>query len=171
VPLLPIEKKILDRLDAGLPDGRRRYSADHKSDRAAWRLVQEFAPWLDDRQAQKVIDELLKQKDIRSEDCEDPVEPKPVTVTQGLAVHPGKPCSTCSIHAFQSVGDRDQSGADATVAVSPRPPAQLPRTNVITDRQSSPCGSPLPKPQYLLLAHRLRCNSLGESASTQVGIT
>jgi hypothetical protein len=31
-------------------------------------------------------------------------------------------------------------------------------------------GSPLPKPQHLLLASRSRCNSLGESASTQVGI-
>jgi CO/xanthine dehydrogenase Mo-binding subunit len=28
--------------------------------RAAWRLVQAFAPWLDDRQAQKLIDEFLK---------------------------------------------------------------------------------------------------------------
>jgi hypothetical protein len=65
VTLLAIEKKILDRLDAGLPDGRRRYSADHTSDRAAWRLVQAFAPRLDDRQAQKLIDEFLKQKTIR----------------------------------------------------------------------------------------------------------
>jgi hypothetical protein len=29
---------------------------------------------------------------------------------------------------------------------------------------------PLPRPQHLLLAKRFRCNSLDESASTQVGI-
>jgi hypothetical protein len=73
--LLPIEKKLLDRLDAGLPDGRR-YSVDHTSDRAAWRLAKAFAPWLDDRQAQKLIDTLLKQGMLRSEYYKDPIEPK-----------------------------------------------------------------------------------------------
>src|SRR5215813_10009688 len=91
-------------------------------------------------------------------------------VTQGLAVHPGQPRGACPIHPFQSVGDRDQPGADATIALPSRLSAQLLRTNVITDRQSRHCGSPLPRPQHLLLAKPCRCNFLGESASTQVGI-
>jgi hypothetical protein len=66
VPLLEIEKKFLARLDAGLPDGQR-YSVDPTSDHAAWRLAQELLPWLDDRQAQKLIDELVKQGTIHSE--------------------------------------------------------------------------------------------------------
>ena len=37
------------------------------------------------------------------------------------------------IHTLQSVGDRDQPGADATVALPPRPTAQLLRTNVIAE--------------------------------------
>src|SRR5215813_5151695 len=91
-------------------------------------------------------------------------------VTQGLAVHPGQPRGACPIHPFQSVGDRDQPGADATIALPSRLSAQLLRTNVITDRQSRHCGSPLPRPQHLLLAKPCRCNFLGESASTQVDI-
>jgi hypothetical protein len=46
-------------------------------------------------------------------------------VTQGLAIHPGQPRCASSIHAFQGVGDRDQPGADATIALAPRSPAQL----------------------------------------------
>src|SRR5262245_24480362 len=88
-------------------------------------------------------------------------------VTQGLAVHPGQPRGACPIHPFQSVGDRDQPGADATIALPSRLSAQFLRTNVITDRQSSDCGSPLSR----LLAKPCRCNFLGESASTQVGIS
>ena len=69
------------------------------------------------------------------------------------------------------VGNRDQPGADATVAFPPRPPTQLLRTNVITDRQSRHCVFPFPRPQHLLLVKHFRCNSLGESASTQLGIS
>jgi hypothetical protein len=47
---------------------------------------------------------------------------------------------------------------------------QLLRTNVITDRQRRHCGFPLPRPQHLLIAKRLPCNSFDESASTQLGI-
>jgi hypothetical protein len=46
-------------------------------------------------------------------------------VTQGLAIHPGQPRCANSIHPFQRVGDRDQPGADATIAFPPRSPAQL----------------------------------------------
>src|SRR5262249_45501398 len=86
-------------------------------------------------------------------------------------VHPGQPRGARAIHALQRVGDRDQPGADATIARPPRPPAQLLRTNVLTDRQRRHCGFPPPRPQHLLLATCFRCNSPGESASTQVGIT
>src|SRR5215469_9177394 len=65
-------------------------------------------------------------------------------VTQGLAVHPGQARGACSIHPFQSVGDRDQPGADATIALPSRLPAQLLRTNVITDRHGTHCGLPHP---------------------------
>src|SRR5215470_19583551 len=65
-------------------------------------------------------------------------------VTQGLAVHPGQARGACSIHPFQSVGDRDQPGADATIAFPSRLPAQLLRTNVITDRHGTHCGLPHP---------------------------
>jgi hypothetical protein len=41
-------------------------------------------------------------------------------IAQGLAVHPGQPRCAGPIHAFQRVGDRDQPGADATVALAPR---------------------------------------------------
>src|SRR5215813_12111976 len=81
-------------------------------------------------------------------------------VTQGLAVHPGQPRGACPIHPFQSVGDRDQPGADATIALPSRLSAQLLRTNVITDRQSRYCGSPLLRPQHLLLSKSCRCNFL-----------
>src|SRR5215472_9332901 len=57
-------------------------------------------------------------------------------VTQGLAVHPGQPRGARAIHALQRVGDRDQPGADATIARPPRPPAQLLRTNVLAYARS-----------------------------------
>jgi hypothetical protein len=37
-----------------------------------------------------------------------------------VAAHPGQPRCAGPIHAFQRVGDRDQPGADATVALAPR---------------------------------------------------
>ena len=50
---------------------------------------------------------------------------EPTMSALGLAVHPGQPRGACPIHALESVGNRDQPSADATIALSPRPSAQL----------------------------------------------
>src|SRR5215468_2512874 len=81
-------------------------------------------------------------------------------VAQGLPVHP-----------CQRVGDREQTSGNPAIALLPRLPAQFLRTDVIPDHHGTHCGLPLSPPQYLLPATYLRCNPLGESASTQVGIT
>ena len=62
---------------------------------------------------------------------------------------------------------------DAAVMLPPGLPAQLLRTDVIPDHQSRHCGSPIPpSPNHNICnANPLRCNSFGESASTQVGIS
>lgn len=65
--------KILDRIAEG-PEPGRRYSGAKQAKRAAWIVVQEFCPKLNDEQAQKVINTWLDTGVLRNEPYDDPKE-------------------------------------------------------------------------------------------------
>lgn len=63
---------ILDQIDAGLSDGRR-YSAHHSAtDRAAWRVVQQFCPDKPEGPCRAMIKRWLKYEVLETRDCHDP---------------------------------------------------------------------------------------------------
>lgn len=79
--------RVLDDIEAGLPNGSR-YSAAPKADeRAAWRVVVKHAPEKTEKQAREVIKTWLKTGLIYSEDYEDPDQRKP---RSGLRVNATK---------------------------------------------------------------------------------
>jgi Virulence factor BrkB len=65
-------------------------------------------------------------------------------VAQGLPVHPGQPRRARPVHPLQRIGDCDQTSRNPAIALLSRPPAQLFRTDVIPDPQSTHCGPPIP---------------------------
>ncbi len=64
--------RILDQIEAGLPNGSRYSSAPKAEGRAAWRVVVEHAPDKTERQARDVIKAWLKTGLLLVEDYEDP---------------------------------------------------------------------------------------------------
>lgn len=70
---LPLVDRILNRIEAGLPDGRRYSVALNAKDRAAWRLVQDQVPALTDKEAQTVIDSWLQNGLLETRSYQDPV--------------------------------------------------------------------------------------------------
>ena len=70
---LPLVDRILNRIEAGLPDGRRYSVALNAKDRAAWRLVQDQVPALTDKEAQAVIDSWRQNGLLETRSYQDPV--------------------------------------------------------------------------------------------------
>ena len=91
-------------------------------------------------------------------------------VAQGLPVHPSlanRAALARFIHSVERISNRDQPGADPSVALPPGLPAQFPRTDVIPDPQSRHCGH---SPTTISATRQpRRCNSFGESVSNHVG--
>src|SRR5215471_15504850 len=65
-------------------------------------------------------------------------------VAQGLPVHPGQPRRARPVHPLQRIGDGDQTSRNPAIALLSRPPAQLFRTDVIPNPQSTHYGPPIP---------------------------
>lgn len=86
---LPSEllNRILDDIDAGMPDGERYSSAPRATDRAAWRVVKRHAPDKSDGQSREVIKAWLKTGLLLVEEYESPSRREPA---QGLAVDHSK---------------------------------------------------------------------------------
>ncbi len=75
--------RILDEIDAGLPDGNRYSSASAATDRAAWRVVTKHAPDKTESDGRRIIKTWAKNGVIVSQDCENPTTRKTV---KGLRV-------------------------------------------------------------------------------------
>ena len=82
---IPVVNRLLDLIEAGLPDGRRYSVALHANDRAAWRLVQGHVPASSDKEAQAVIDTWLQIGLIENHPYRDPVYRRD---SFGLCVNP-----------------------------------------------------------------------------------
>jgi hypothetical protein len=74
---IAIVNAILDQIERGPAEGRK-YSAANRAgeDRAAWRVVKDHCPRLEDEQCQTVISTWLKNGMIESQDYDDPVTRK-----------------------------------------------------------------------------------------------
>jgi hypothetical protein len=79
--------RILDEIDAGLPDGNRYSDASKANERAAWKVVQKHAPNKNETQAREIIKTWVKNGVLIGYDYENPVTRKSV---RGLRVDPGK---------------------------------------------------------------------------------
>ena len=66
--------RILDQLDAGLDDGQRYSGANAATGRAAWRVVQQYAPEKSEQICRQVIAAWLKSGTLLNEKYEDPVQ-------------------------------------------------------------------------------------------------
>jgi hypothetical protein len=82
-----IANRILDRIDAGLADGRRYSSAKQASngDRAAWRVVQAELPDLSEKECKRIVAAWLENGVMAMKPYQDPVRRKKST---GLTVDP-----------------------------------------------------------------------------------
>jgi hypothetical protein len=83
----PLLQRILDDIDAGLPNGSRYSAANRAGDRAAWRVLVHHAPGKSEKQAQEVIKAWMKSGLLYAEDYEDPEQRKQRT---GLRVNSTK---------------------------------------------------------------------------------
>jgi hypothetical protein len=83
----PLLNRILDEIDAGLPDGNRYTDAPNVETRAAWRIVAKHAPEKTEGQAREVIKAWVKNRVLVREDYENPTTRKPV---KGLRLDPTK---------------------------------------------------------------------------------
>jgi hypothetical protein len=79
--------RILDSIDAGLPDGRRYSSAPSAKKRAAWQVVLTEMPDKTEAQAREIIKTWVKNGLLINRVYDDPVERKPA---EGLYVDPKK---------------------------------------------------------------------------------
>jgi hypothetical protein len=68
---------ILDKIDAGLPDGRRYSSGNAATGRAAWPLVCEAVPELNEKQARKVINTWIDKRVLEIREYTDPHQKRP----------------------------------------------------------------------------------------------
>ncbi len=75
--------RILDEIDAGLPDGNRYSSASAATDRAAWRIICAHAPEKSEAAARRIIKTWIKNGVLTSTDSENPNTRKTV---KGLQV-------------------------------------------------------------------------------------
>ncbi len=75
--------RILDEIDAGLPNGNRYSSASASTDRAAWRVICMHAPETSEAAARRIIKTWIKNGVLTSADCENPTTRKTV---KGLQV-------------------------------------------------------------------------------------
>ena len=75
--------RILDEIDAGLPDGNRYSSASAATDRAAWRVICTHAPEKSEAAARRIIKTWIKNGVLISTDSENPTTRKTV---KGLQV-------------------------------------------------------------------------------------
>ena len=75
--------RILDEIDAGLPDGNRYSDGNRATDRAAWRVVTKHAPDKTESDARRIIQTWVKNGVIVSRDYENPTTRKTV---KGLCV-------------------------------------------------------------------------------------
>lgn len=69
---------ILDKIDAGLPDGERYTAAPSAKDRHAWRVVQSLAPHKSEKQCREIIREWVKNGVLVEEDYHSQKERKDV---------------------------------------------------------------------------------------------
>ncbi len=79
--------RILDDIDAGLPNGSRYSAAPKAAARAAWQVLAERAPGKTEKQAREVIQTWLKTGTLYTEEYEDPADRKKRT---GLRVNNAK---------------------------------------------------------------------------------
>jgi hypothetical protein len=70
----PLLNRILDDIDAGMPDGRRYSAAPKATERAAWPVVQKHAPDKNEHQAREVIRTWLKNGTLFEKDWVDPTQ-------------------------------------------------------------------------------------------------
>ena len=79
--------RILDQIEAGLPNGSRYSDSPTAKDRAAWRVVKEHAPDKTEQQAKEVIKAWMKTGLLYGQDYDDPIRRETV---KGLRVNPAK---------------------------------------------------------------------------------
>ena len=82
-----LANEILDRIDAGFADGRRYSPAPQAKERAAWPLVIDAAPSLNETQGKQVINTWVKNTVLLKQPYRDPQERRDV---EGLFVNPAK---------------------------------------------------------------------------------
>ena len=82
-----LANRILDDIEAGLPNGSRYSAAGKAEDRAAWRVVIKHTPDKTEKQAREIIKTWLKNGTLSTEDYEDPEQRKK---RSGLRVNPQK---------------------------------------------------------------------------------
>jgi 5S rRNA maturation endonuclease (ribonuclease M5) len=83
----PLLNRILDDIDAGLPDGNRYSDGPNVGDRAAWKVVVEQAPTKTEAQAREIVKTWVKNGLLKVEQYENPQTRKMV---KGLRVDPTK---------------------------------------------------------------------------------
>jgi hypothetical protein len=79
--------RILDQIEAGLPNGSRYSAAPNAKDRAAWRVVAEHAPDKQERRAREIINIWTRTGLLYDEDYDDPTVRRTV---KGLRVNATK---------------------------------------------------------------------------------
>jgi hypothetical protein len=79
--------RILDKIDAGLPDGNRYSGARSAKKRAAWKVIVEEMPEKAEAQAREIIRAWLKSGLLVSREYENPIDRKSA---EGLFVDPAK---------------------------------------------------------------------------------
>ena len=83
----PLLNRILDDIDAGLPDGNRYSDAPNAGERAAWKIVTNHAPTKTEGQAREVIRAWVKHGVLIVEEYDNPTTRKRV---QGMRLDPTK---------------------------------------------------------------------------------
>jgi len=69
-------RRILDEIDAGMPDGNRYSDAPSAKTRAAWRVIVEEVPEKTEAQAREIIKTWVKKGVLESYEYENPVDRK-----------------------------------------------------------------------------------------------
>lgn len=83
----PLLNRILDAIEAGLPNGSRFSSSSGAKERGAWHVVVEHAPHKSEKQAREIIKAWLKSGTLFPEHYDDPIARKPFL---GLRVNAAK---------------------------------------------------------------------------------
>jgi hypothetical protein len=82
-----VANAVLDQIDAGFADGRRYAAAPQATDRAAWPLITQAAPTINETQAKQVVKTWVKNGVLHKKPYRDPVVRREV---DGLYVNPAK---------------------------------------------------------------------------------